>query len=184
MVALSKKRSSDWFLAYTKPNQENKANRNLENQGFKTFLPKIALSQIKPKGKKLIMMFPRYIFIRIDSNDPRWINQAEGHLKRLIGHLIKFGKKIMPVPDEIIQSIKEKLNEHDVYIEESSEIEYKEGEIFFIKTGQLKNQEAIFLSKKGKERVNVLIKLINSYAKADIPLSDIGKKIVNKELKF
>tara|TARA_B100000686_G_C16803036_1_gene987592 strand:+ start:590 stop:1135 length:546 start_codon:yes stop_codon:yes gene_type:complete len=181
MVALSKKGSSDWFLAYTKPNQENKANRNLENQGFKTFLPKIALSQIKPKGKKLIMMFPRYIFIRIDSNDPRWmkINSTIG-----IGHLIKFGKKIMPVPDEIIQSIKEKLNEHDVYIEESSEIEYKEGEIFFIKTGQLKNQEAIFLSKKGKERVNVLIKLINSYAKADIPLSDIGKKIVNKELKF
>ena len=56
------------------------------------------------------------------------------------------------VSSEIIQSIKEKLNEHDVYIEESSEIEYKEGEIFFIKTGQLKNQEAIFLSKKGKER--------------------------------
>ena len=35
------KKETIWVLIYTKANEEKKANENLQNQGFKTFLPLI-----------------------------------------------------------------------------------------------------------------------------------------------
>ena len=34
--------NSKWILVYTKAQEEQKAKRNLQNQGFETFLPMIA----------------------------------------------------------------------------------------------------------------------------------------------
>ena len=173
--------NSKWFLAYTKPNQENKAELNLKNQGFITFLPKISFKKLNSKLTKLKIMFPRYIFIRVNIDRPDWhkINSTKG-----VNHLIKFGENIAEVPDIIIQSIKEKLDIDHIYSQKTQERDYISGEKLFIKDGQLKNKEVIFLNKKGKDRANVLLKLINTYAKADIPSSDIGKRILNEKLKL
>ena len=37
--------NSKWFLIYTKAQQEQRAKKNLESQGFETFLPLIAFAQ-------------------------------------------------------------------------------------------------------------------------------------------
>ena len=57
--------NSKWFLIYTKAQQEQRAKKNLESQGFETFLPLIAFAQSNSsKSITLKAMFPRYLFVK------------------------------------------------------------------------------------------------------------------------
>ena len=63
-----------FYVVHTKPKQENKAKRNLEFQGFKTWLP-IYKKTIQRKAKLIIKQepyFPGYIFVLIDPIKDNW----------------------------------------------------------------------------------------------------------------
>ena len=62
-----------WILVYTKAKQENRANFNLQNQGFVTFLPLISSQKRNEKSKQTSPVFPRYIFVKIDPDLENWI---------------------------------------------------------------------------------------------------------------
>ena len=53
-----------WILVYTKSRQEERAQENLEKQGFDTFLPRISSDQ--GSSKLIEAMFPRYLFLKIN----------------------------------------------------------------------------------------------------------------------
>ena len=62
-----------WYLAQTKPNAHRVAIRNLDRQGFQTFLPTHEASSRK-RGKSVIdlkPLFPGYLFVGIDAQSPR-----------------------------------------------------------------------------------------------------------------
>ena len=82
--------NSKWILVYTKVKQEQRAKRNLENQGFEIFLPMIAFAkQNQTKSITLKPMFPRYLFVHLDQCHDNW-----GPIRSTIGvsHLVKFGQ--------------------------------------------------------------------------------------------
>lgn len=56
----------DWYLAYTKPRQEDIARVNLEQQGFESYLPLYKKFKKTEQGPVSVFepMFPRYIFFR------------------------------------------------------------------------------------------------------------------------
>ncbi len=56
----------DWYLAYTKPRQEEIARVNLEQQGFESYLPLYKKFRKTEQGPVSVFepMFPRYIFFR------------------------------------------------------------------------------------------------------------------------
>ncbi len=56
----------DWYLAYTKPRQEEIARVNLEPQGFESYLPLYKKFRKTEQGPVSVFepMFPRYIFFR------------------------------------------------------------------------------------------------------------------------
>ena len=63
-----------FYVVHTKPKQENKAKRNLEFQGFKTWLPiyKKAIQRKKGLVVKQEPYFPGYIFVFIDTAKDNW----------------------------------------------------------------------------------------------------------------
>ena len=169
-----------WILVYTKPNQETRANDNLRNQGFKTFLPLISSSN-RGDSKNLKPVFPRYIFVRLDLNSGNWnsIKSSYG-----VSGIVMFGEEFTPILYQIIKSLKKKLDAKDIYEEKVLDADYQEGDKLTIKEGKFAGIEAIFLSKKSKDRVRLLLNLLNTQIVSEISISDIGSKEIIKNFKF
>ena len=84
----------------------------------------------------------------------------------------------------MVEVIRKKLDSNGVLNQKIYEREYTQGDKLFLKNGLLKGQEAVFLSRKSKDRVNVLIKLINNSLVADISSSEVGRKTIYPATKF
>ena len=103
-----------WYLIYTKPNQEEVAKQNLERQAYDVYLPK-SLTRRKKRGKvkRLIdVMFPRYLFIRLDDTSEDW-----GPIRSTIGvsKLVHFGLSPAKIPNDLIGALKERENSEGIH---------------------------------------------------------------------
>ena len=170
-----------WVLIYTKAKQEKKANENLQKQGFKTFLPLIVPTNKNSEFNSPVPVFPRYFFAQINLELDNWtaINSTYG-----VSHIVMFSEKFTSIPNNIIQLIQDKLNEAGLYKEEVTKVDYQKGDPVSIKEGRFAGVDAIFLSKKSKDRVRLLLKLLNTSVVAEITKSNIGHKEVVKNFKF
>ena len=170
-----------WVLIYTKVKQEIRASKNLQKQGFKTFLPLIVASNKKSELKSLVPVFPRYFFAQLNLSLDNWTSIKSSYG---VSHIVMFGEKFTTIPRSIIKLIQNKLDEEGVYKEEVSRIEFQEGDSVTIKEGRFAGIDAIFLSNKSKDRVRLLLKLLNTTVVSEISKSDIGHKEVIKNFKF
>ncbi len=170
-----------WVLIYTKANQEIKASENLQKQGFKTFLPLIAASNKNSGSKSLVPVFPRYFFAQIDFELENWtsINSSFG-----VSNIVMFGEKFTSIPSNIIKLIQDRLDESGIYQKDVSLVDYQEGDSVTIKEGSFAGIDAIFLSNKSKDRVRLLLKLLNTTIISELDKSAIGHKEVVKNFKF
>ena len=170
-----------WVLIYTKAKEEKKANENLQKQGFKTFLPLIARTNKDDGFSSLVPVFPRYFFVQINLKLDNWtyINSSYG-----VSKIVMFSEKFTPIPNHIIKLIQNKLDESGIYKEEVSVVDYQKGDSVCIKEGRFAGVDAIFLSKKSKDRVRLLLKLLNTSVVTEITKSNIGHKEIVKNFKF
>jgi len=175
------KQETIWVLVYTKAKEEKKANDNLNNQGFKTFLPLIAPSNKSVEFKFLVPVFPRYLFVQINLKTDNWTSIKSSYG---VSHIVMFSEKFSPISNNIIKLIQNKLDESDIYKEDFSIVDYQKGDPVSIKEGTFAGIEAIFLSKKPKDRVRLLLKLINTSIVAEIPTTNIKNKEVVKNFKL
>ena len=70
-----KKNNENWFVIMSKPNQELKAIKNLQNQNFDIFCPyfeKEIGTTFKPSVVKEFL-FPSYIFVKLNLENYNWL---------------------------------------------------------------------------------------------------------------
>ena len=163
-----------WFLLYTKPHQEDRAKKNLENQQFITFLPKIATQDLKKKSTIIKPLFPRYLFVILDINSNKL--QAVKFTKG-VSHIVRFGNELATIDDEIITFFQKNSDETDIFHQQLKISSYSHGEKIIIKDGLLKGKEAIFLSDDGKKRARILLEIMNNKVITDLSKKEIGEKI-------
>ncbi len=171
-----------WFLIYTKPRQEERAKENLENQGFETFLPMIAYEKIKqPKLYSLKPMFPRYLFTKfnVEKNNWTYLKSTRG-----VSHVITFGDKLTEVPDSVVDFLKTKVDDHNVIKLKVTRPIFQKGDKLVINKGVFQGKEANFLSTTGKERVRILLKLMNELIITEVPGHDVGRKAIIETFKL
>ncbi len=175
------KKETIWVLIYTKANEEKRANENLKKQGFKTFLPMIAPTNKNNELKSLVPVFPRYLFAQINLESDNWssINNSYG-----VSHIVMFSEKFTSISNNIIKLIQGRLSEDGVYKEDISIVDYQKGDPVFIREGRFAGIDAIFLSKKSKDRVRLLLKLLNTSVVTEITSSNIEAKESVKSFKF
>jgi hypothetical protein len=81
-----------WYVVYTKPRQEDIALINLERQGYQCYLPKMRIERIRRKKAVVLSepMFPRYLFIRLDSSEQ---GKSWSPIRSTLGvaRLVRFG---------------------------------------------------------------------------------------------
>jgi transcriptional antiterminator RfaH len=94
-----------WFLAYTKPRQEQVALQNLAQQGFDVYLPMYKKFKASEQGQVSLfeVMFPRYIFFR-----PGQVGQSMGTARSTKGvaTVIRFGVDFARLQDVLVRQIR------------------------------------------------------------------------------
>ena len=101
--------SKEWFILQFKSNSHHLAAKNLNRQGFETFLPlhgvtSRKLSQFINTSKPL---FPGYMFIRFNRAESKWnkINSTYG-----VSRLITFNSTLKSIPTNIVDSLMERYD--------------------------------------------------------------------------
>ena len=138
-----------WYLIKTKPRQEKKAKKNLENQGYRVFCPMIKINN------RLVVLFPGYLFIQLNEKTQNWspINSTKG-----VSHFVKFGLNFAKVPNSVIEFIK--TNQHITADKLNNLNKFKPGDKVQISDGTFKDYTAIFKCYKSDERVILLMNLL------------------------
>jgi transcriptional antiterminator RfaH len=151
-----------WYVVYTKPNEEDRAESNLAVWGLETFYPRIKKKQVNEFTGKAIYfsrpLFPRYIFARFD---------AETLLHKVcntrgVQKVLSINYVPTPVADEIVGLMQSKVAEDGfVRLNET----FKRGDEVLINDGSMKGINGIFdRTMTDKSRVMVLLTAINYQA--------------------
>ncbi|MCH9643663.1 MAG: transcription/translation regulatory transformer protein RfaH [Gammaproteobacteria bacterium] len=155
-----------WYLVYAKPRQEQVALENLDRQGYHGYLPRIVVRRRRLGAYKEIVepMFPRYLFLSMCAKVDNWmpIRSTRG-----VASLVRFGGYPAKVPDSLIEFIQQKEAKYKS-VGEIAEV-LKPGDKVRILDGAWDNYEAIFETKSSKQRVVVLLDILGSPTRVEIP---------------
>ena len=153
-----------WFIALYKSNEVKRVERNLLNQNFDFYLPKITIRKINNDPKEEIL-FPGYIFVSTCLENYPALKYTMG-----IKNIIKFGDTISYISSEDIISMQ--------MAEEASKIEplasqIQLGQEAIISEGSLKGSIVKICSLPSKKRVGVLLTILGSMRRIAIPEKDL-----------
>lgn len=163
-----------WYVVQTKPQQELRANSNLNSFGVKTFFPQIITkhggkndSKQKCKTKPL---FPRYLFANFNASQMlQKIKYTRG-----IQQIVSYGDSPCIVDDELIQVIKSQRAE-DGYIHLQKDI-IKPGDRVLINKPHFCDFVGIFeYETKDKDRVSILLTTVSYQVHVILDRNDLQK---------
>lgn len=109
--------STDWYLAQLKPNALSIAERNLQRQGFETFMPKLRETRRGAQFvERAVPLFPGYLFIGVNtrSRDVAAIRSTRG-----VAHIVRSAGKVTPLSHTVIEALAAQCDEHDIYTPDS-----------------------------------------------------------------
>jgi transcriptional antiterminator RfaH len=157
LVSTENSTSDRWYLAYTKPRQEQIAFSNLEQQAFEAYLPLYKKFKKTEQGPVALFepMFPRYILFR-PSKPEQSISVVRN--TKGIATIVRFGFEPALLNDDLVQRIR--LLEQDrnhATLQELSDL--KVGQAVRLKHTALGGIEGLIQSVSSK-RVAVLLELL------------------------
>lgn len=146
-----------WYLAYTKPRQEELALQNLQQQLFEVYLPLYKKFLKTPEGPVAVFepMFARYIFFK-----PGQPGQSIAPVRSTkgINHIVRFGFQLATLGDDLITRIRqlEEMRNHASFQDINK---LKTGQKVMLKNTPLGALEAIVQNVSSK-RVAVLLEIL------------------------
>ena len=145
-----------WFLVRTKPRQERRAKLNLDQQGFTSYLP-----ELNRDNGSIEALFPGYIFVE-NIPGPTPFDRVRSTFGVL--NYVRFGERIALLDSELVESIRNR----DVSL--ANKNIFEPSQKVRITSGAFKDIEAIYLCRKAKDRVILLLNFLG--ARQEIELSE------------
>jgi transcriptional antiterminator RfaH len=160
--------SKKWLVAQIKPNVHDLAFRNLERQGFETFMPKIKVTKKKENKfiNKEVLLFPGYAFIGVDLKKSDWtkINSTYG-----VSKLLRFNDKPSEVPLDLVVELKKRFQDN---INPVINEKLKRGDTIKFNNGPFSELIAYIESVDEKNRIYVLLEMMGGDRKLEINLKE------------
>ncbi len=160
-----------WYLIHTKPQVEKRVAIFLEQKDIPVYLPE--LNQKNTRGQmRRKAFFPGYLFASLD------LSNADSSLWKWtpgLRYIVKYGDKPVPVPDEIITLVTQKLKSMEV-LAQAPNLRFKPGEVVRIKDGPFENLLAIFEGPTNPAtRVRVLLSTLNRSVRVSVEAGNLEK---------
>lgn len=147
--------TESWYLVLTKPRQENVALANLERQGYECYLPQMRIERIRRRKAQVATepMFPRYLFVRLDSSDQ---GKSWSPIRSTLGvsQLVHFGAQAAKVDDTLIELLRQREQTLP------TEVMFHSGDSVVITDGPFAGLEAIFQTADAERRAFILLKIL------------------------
>ena len=141
-------KTNDWICLYTQPYREKLAQVSLAGAGYEVLAPLTQRLVLRHKKyiQTLQLLFPRYIFARIDGN-PVGANRMSG-VTGYAGHSLESSM----VDDIIIRAIKDRSDKHGIVSAKYDEIQA--GQAITVLEGPFAGLQAIFSEPDDRKRLN------------------------------
>ena len=157
--------SKEWFILQFKSNSHHLATKNLNRQGFETFLPlhdttSRKLSRFINISKPL---FPGYMFIRFNKTESEWhkINNTLG-----VSRLITFNSILKSIPTTFVDSL---MMRYDLSGKLLPIKKLKKGDQVTVLTGPFANFIASVEKYEADQRIWILMDLMGRKTKIITP---------------
>lgn len=159
-----------WCIAQIKPNSYNLAIRNLERQGFETFLPQI--EKTIRQGNKFVVknqyVFPGYIFVGFKKELRNWaqINNTYGVSKLLVSN-----NKPSEIYTDLISALKDRYSiNRNLTLKENIQV----GDHIKLNSGPFSDLLLKVEKIEEKDRIWVLLEFLGAQKK--VRLTNINKR--------
>ena len=153
--------SKKWYVLQFKSNSHHQATRNLNQQGFKTFLPLYnTTSQKTSRFKNTVLpLFPGYMFVEFDKTKPEWhkINNTYG-----VSRLITFNSTLKSIPSRFVDNL---MKRYDLSGKLLAIQKLKEGDQVRVLTGPFANFIATVETYEADHRIWILMDLMGRKTK-------------------
>lgn len=154
----------NWYLAYCRPREEQRASQHLRNQGIDSYYPMVEVERLVrgKREKRMEPMFPCYLFVQVDLEafSPTRLNATRG-----LRHMVRFGNHWSCIPSRLI---------YDMMCREDSDALRarmpqlpKCGDRVIIGEGSFHGLEAIYQEPDGEHRSILLLTMF----KQQIPVT-------------
>ena len=158
--------SKEWFILQFKPNAQLQATRNLNRQGFKTFLP---LYDITSRNASRFInasqpLFPGYMFIAFDRAETKWhkINNTYG-----VSRLVTFNSNLKSIPTTLVENLMVRCDLTSKILPVKN---LKKGDQVKVLRGPFANLIATVETYEADQRIWVLMDLMSRKTKIQTPL--------------
>lgn len=157
-----------WYVVYSKPQKEEFAEFCLRARDIEVFLPKLIFPELLKKRKRIVPLFPNYLFTRIRS--------AEEYYRILwtpgVSRIVSFNGKPAPLDEDVVLFIKAQGIPGGGI---PARLDLSMGQEVHITRGPLEGLVGIIHEPPGaKGRVRILMGLLNRQVKVDVPLNFVS----------
>jgi transcriptional antiterminator RfaH len=159
-----------WYLVHTKPRQEDVALANLERQGYACYLPQMRIERIRRRKVEIATepMFPRYLFIRLDSSDQ---GKSWSPIRSTLGvsQLVHFGARAAKVDDALVDLLRQR--------EQAMPLDamFHSGDSVVITDGPFAGIEAIYQTADADRRAFILLEILSKPVSMQIDAGRLRK---------
>ena len=164
-----------WFIAQIKPNSYDVAIRNLERQGFKTFLPKMEITQRKENKflVKNVNVFPGYMFVCFNPDIITWtkINSTYG-----VSKILTSSNKPAEISSDLILELKKR---YEINSNLTQTENLQRGDSIKFYTGPFTDLIAKIESVDEKNRIWVLLEAMGGHQRLKLQSVDTNKYYKN-----
>ncbi len=161
-----------WFVVRTHPNGEFKAMHHVQRQGFDAYLPCYLKRRRHARKVDHVRspLFPGYLFVGMNPETARWraLNSTVG-----VAELICHGGQPAPVPDDIIEDIRQHEDEQGLVVL-GDRAGLKKGDKVRITDGAMTDHIGIFDAPSDEQRVYLLLELLGREVRVKMPITALA----------
>ena len=162
-----------WYVVYSKPQKEEYAQFCLQLKGLKVFFPRLLLPDSANDRKRLVPLFPNYLFVRLSlsSDEYYYAIWSPG-----VSRIVSFNGWPAAIHDEVVDFIMSQADREGV-IEAQSNL--RSGQEVRITGGPFQGLVGIIHEPpSAKGRIKILLQLLNQPTKVDVPVRFVQGKWV------
>ena len=161
-----------WYVIHTKPQQEQRALLNLEQQGYPCYLPLLSVEKLRRGIIKVVQepLFARYLFIQLDTSHTA---KSWAPIRSTLGvnRIVTFGNEPCKVNKQLIDT----LRTPNTNVNGLPKSLFTQGEKVEITDGPFSGLEAIYQMHDGESRALVLINLLSKTVPLKIAPASLSK---------
>jgi transcription antitermination factor NusG len=156
-----------WYAAYTVPQHEKSAQKQLDIREIESFLPTYETVRVwknRQRMKLILPLFPTYLFVHINSRERAKVLQSPGVLQ-IVGN----SRECIPLPDSEIEFLRSDFCKQRIEPYRDLVI----GEAVRIKSGVMQGLQGTLVRKSNSMRFVLTIESIHQHAAIQVAAEDL-----------